>query len=241
VQSGACCHQVEEAHGLGADAALEDALTAHRVLAGDAALLVGGGAERQVGMRLGDPVPGLDTVAGREDVRQIGLHPPVDLERTVEAGLHSCLGAETRLGARADDRQHQIRRLIQAAGAEDPEPIAVLFDALDAGVGHHVDAVAAELRGYPLPQVRIQGRHDARHRLDHRHLEPAARECLRHLHADVAAADDQCALGLVLLDEAGELKGVSHPAQGEDTGQIGAGQLRLDRHRTCAEQQPVVR
>jgi hypothetical protein len=47
-EPGAGGDQVEHSHDLGAEAAGELPVAAERVLSGDAALLVGGGAQRQV-------------------------------------------------------------------------------------------------------------------------------------------------------------------------------------------------
>ena len=79
-QAGAGGGLVEDLDDLGAEAAGELPVPAQRVLAGDPALLVRGGAERQVGLAE-QPVVGDDAVTGGEDVRQVGPHPPVDGDR----------------------------------------------------------------------------------------------------------------------------------------------------------------
>ena len=72
-QAGAGGGVVEDLHDLGAEAAGELPVPAERVLAGDAALLVRGGAERQVGLAE-QPVVGDDAVAGGEHVGEAGPH-----------------------------------------------------------------------------------------------------------------------------------------------------------------------
>jgi copper chaperone CopZ len=67
---------VEDLDDLGAEAADEFSGAAERVLPGDASLLVGGGAERKVGLA-GQPVMGDDAVAGGEDAGHGGVHLPV--------------------------------------------------------------------------------------------------------------------------------------------------------------------
>ena len=79
-QAGAGGGLVEDLDDLGAEAAGELPVPAERVLAGHPALLVRGGAERQVRLA-GEPVVGDDAVPRREDVRQIGPHAPVHRDR----------------------------------------------------------------------------------------------------------------------------------------------------------------
>jgi hypothetical protein len=61
--------QLEHLDHLGAQRAGELSIPADGGLAGDPALLVGGRAQRQVGGLVEQPVPGLDTVPGGQDVR----------------------------------------------------------------------------------------------------------------------------------------------------------------------------
>ncbi len=83
-QPGAGGGLVEDLDDLGAEAAGELPAAAERVLAGDPALLVGGGAERQVGVAE-QPVVGDDAVAGGEHVGQAGAHLPVDRDGASDA------------------------------------------------------------------------------------------------------------------------------------------------------------
>jgi len=74
---------VEDLDDLGAEAARELPAAAQRVLSGDPALLVGGGAERQVSLAE-QAMVGDHAVTGGEDVRQAASHTAVDGNRSLE-------------------------------------------------------------------------------------------------------------------------------------------------------------
>ena len=103
-QSGAGGGVVEDLDDLGAEAAGELAAAAGRVLPRDPALLVRGGAERQVGLAE-QPVVGDHAVAGRVDARQPRPHAPVHSDRA--AGAEAGPGADGEGGFRADPGHHQ--------------------------------------------------------------------------------------------------------------------------------------
>ena len=232
VQPSARDHRVEQAHRLGAEAALELPATADRVLSGNAALFVGGGPQRQVGVAVGDAVPGLDAVACGIDIRQVGFHAPRDLERAVESGLHPGVGAERRLRARADDDEHQVDTPRKAAAAAHGERVPVGVDALDPSLGDDLDPVPAKLGPDPRAKVRIDGGQHARHRLNHSDAQAPSGQGLGHLHADIAAADDQDPLmswaRCAGAQEVIERQGVAHPAQRKDAGQVDPRQVWAD-------------
>ena len=98
---------VENLHDLGAEAAGELPVPAERVLARDPALLVRGGAEREVGLAE-QPVVGDDAVAGGEDVGQAGPHLPVHRDRASDAERSSGAGGQAGVGADADDDQDHV-------------------------------------------------------------------------------------------------------------------------------------
>ena len=98
-QPGAGGGVVEDLDDLGAEAAGELAVPAGGVLPGDPALLVRGGAERQVGLAE-QPVVGDHAVPGRVDAGQPGPHPAVDGDRA--AGAEAGPGADGEGGFRAD-------------------------------------------------------------------------------------------------------------------------------------------
>ena len=108
-QAGAGGGVVEDLDDLGAEAAGELAGAAEGVLPGDAALLVGGGAERQVGLAE-QPVVGDDAVPGGADVGQAGAHFPVDGDGAAGAEGGSGAGGQAGVGPDADHDQHQVRQ-----------------------------------------------------------------------------------------------------------------------------------
>jgi len=77
-QAAAGHGQLEHLDDLGPERAGELPVAADGGLAGDAALFVGGGAEWQVGGLVEQSMVGLHTVAGGQDVGQVGAHVPVD-------------------------------------------------------------------------------------------------------------------------------------------------------------------
>ena len=89
------------------EAAGELAVPAERVLAGDPALLVGGGAERQVG-GAEQAVMGDDAVPGGEDVRQVGAHLLVDDDRALEPELRPGAGGQRGIRPHPDDDEDHV-------------------------------------------------------------------------------------------------------------------------------------
>ena len=85
-QAGAGGGLVEDLDDLGAQAAGEGPVPAERVLPGDPALLVRGGAQRQI-RHPEQPVVRDHAVPGGEHVRQIGPHAGVDRDRAPDAEL----------------------------------------------------------------------------------------------------------------------------------------------------------
>ena len=106
-QPGAGGGLVEDLHDLGAEAAPEFPVPAEGVLTGDPALLVGGGAERQVGLAE-QPVAGDHAVPGGEDVGEIGPHAPVHGDRAPDPQRGAGAGGQGGVGADADDDQDHV-------------------------------------------------------------------------------------------------------------------------------------
>ena len=106
-QPGAGGDEVEDLDDLGAEAAGELAAAAERVLAGDPALLVGGGAERQVGLAE-QPVVGDDAVAGGETSGRPVRIGPVDGDRAPAPSAAPAAGGQVGVGPDADDDQDQV-------------------------------------------------------------------------------------------------------------------------------------
>jgi hypothetical protein len=77
-QAGAGHRQLEHLDHLGPQGAGKGPVAADGGLAGDAALLVGGSPQRQIGGRLQQAVPGLHAVPGGQDVGEVGAHVAVD-------------------------------------------------------------------------------------------------------------------------------------------------------------------
>ena len=126
-QPGAGGGVVEDLDDLGAEAAGELPVPAERVLAGDPALLVRGGAERQVGLAE-QAVVGDDAVARRVDVRQAGPHAPVHRDRAPDAKRRAGCGGQAGVGADAGDDQDHVRQrvngLAAGGGGLDTQPAA---------------------------------------------------------------------------------------------------------------------
>ena len=119
-QAGAGGDQVEDLDHLGAQAAGEAGLAAHRVLAGHPALLVGGGAQGQVG-EAEEAVMGDHAVPGRVDVGQAGAHVLVHRDGAPCPGLGAGRDQQVGVGADPDRDQDQVHLalvgLAVAAGA----------------------------------------------------------------------------------------------------------------------------
>ena len=90
-------------------------LAAERVLACDAALLVRGGAERQVGLAE-EAVVGDDAVAGGEDVGKVGAHLAVDDDRVLDVRVQRRLRGELAVGSHADDDEDDVGGIADRLG-----------------------------------------------------------------------------------------------------------------------------
>ena len=106
-QPGAGGGLVEDLHDLGAEAAGELPVPAEGVLPRDPALLVGGGAERQVGLAE-QPVVGDHAVAGSEHVGEIGAHAPVHGDRAPGAQSGPGAGSQGGVGTDTHDDQDHV-------------------------------------------------------------------------------------------------------------------------------------
>ena len=151
-QPGAGGDQVEDLHDLGAEAAGELAGPAEGVLAGDPALLVRGGAQRQVGLAE-QPVVGDHAVPGGAHVRQAGAHrrrrrrsrprrrvaAPASASRSVSGRTPTT--TRTRSASAGDGCavgcRGRRRAAARSAGAR--------LMRRDGGAGEDLDAVAVEL------------------------------------------------------------------------------------------------
>ncbi len=112
-QAGAGDGLVEDLDDLGAEAAGEHPLPAGRVLPGDPALLVRGGAEGEVGLAE-QPVEGDGAVPGGVDAGQAGPHRAVDADRA--AGAQAGPGGDSQAGLRAYPDHDQDHVSVRVSG-----------------------------------------------------------------------------------------------------------------------------
>ena len=146
-RSGAGGDEVEYFDDLVAQAACEAGSAAEGVLAGDAALFVGGGAQRQLGQPE-QAVVGVHAVAGGEDVGQVGAHGFVDDDGALDAQV--CAGVSRQFGVgpnpdNDEDEIHRTRDGFVVMGRGDGERAGVgAGNAGDGGVGEDFDAVAVQ-------------------------------------------------------------------------------------------------
>jgi hypothetical protein len=201
-QASAGSGLIEDLHDLGAEAASELAAPAERVLAGDAALLVRGGAEREVGLPE-QPVVGGDTVSGGEYVGQAGPHLPVHGDRAVAAEGGSGVGSQARVGADSDDDQNHVRGSSHGRSVG-PDRVDVQpprptrrgpADPPHGSAGENLDAAAGKLGVDQGAELGVDGRQHLGQLLHLSHRKPAGGESVGHLQADVASADDDGAGG----------------------------------------------
>ncbi len=151
-QAGPGSGLVEDLHHLGAEAAGELPVPADRVLAGDAALLVGGGAQRQPGLAE-QPVMGDDAVPRRVHLRQPGPHPAVHGDGAAGTEVRPDADGQGGVGPDAGHDQHQVRepgdRLAGGGDRLDTQPPGPagrrLADGPDGGAGQDLDPAGPQL------------------------------------------------------------------------------------------------
>jgi hypothetical protein len=238
-KAGAGHGQLEHLDHLGPEGAGEAPVPAHGGLAGDPTLLVGSGAQRQVGGRLEQPMPGLHTVPGGQHIRQVGPHVPVDPQRPPHPGLHPSGDSQLGVGPDPDHDQDQLRGDGEVGLAGHGQAGGVVVDGLAGDVVDHLDVVAAQLLAQQPAQVNIDGGHDRRGLLDHGDRKAAGTEGLGHLQADVATPNDDRRLG---AGGQGLVKGegVAHGVQHMDPGQVQSVDRGADRDRARPDHQPVI-
>ena len=106
-KTGAGDDQVEHLHHLGAKTPGESCCTADRGLPGDSALLVGSGAEWQVG-DAALAVMGDHAVPGGPHSRQVGRHRLIDQHRTAGPGGGAGPGEQIGVWSDPDHNEHQV-------------------------------------------------------------------------------------------------------------------------------------
>ena len=215
-EAGAGGDEVEDLDDLGAEAAGELAVPAERVLAGDPALLVRGGAERKVGVAE-QPVMGHYAVSGGEHAREAGAHVPVYGDGSLYAQCRARRGGQVGVREDADDHEHHVSRLadgLAACGRLDraalPVPARLIggrrcradLHALAGQLGVHQRTKFVVNRGQYFGELFDLGDGEA-----------AGRECFGHFQADVPGADDDGAGGLAVFEGAHDGEGVAHRVQ----------------------------
>ena len=221
------------------------------VLPGDPALLVRGGAERQVGLAE-QPVVGDHAVAGRVDAGQAGPHRRVHADRA--AGAEGGPGADGEAGFRTDPGHHQDQpgvhgdRRAVCGDRLDPQRggLAALgaTDLLHRGAGEHGHAAGFQLGADQGAELAVDGGQHLGELLELGHPQSPGGQRVGHLQADVARADDDRAAGRGVLQGAHDGEGVVHrvqqvhPVAGPECVQAGDG--RPGRDGAGADDQLVV-
>ena len=133
----------------------------------------------------------LDGVADGEDVGVARAHLLVDPDPATLADLDPGHRRERGVRADAEREDHEVGRIALAGLRRHGQRLVLgLLEPGDAVVEHDVDAVELEeVRDEP-PVLPIERGQDLIGQLDHRHVEPAMNQVLRHLEADEPAADD---------------------------------------------------
>ena len=165
-QAGAGGGLVEDLHHLGAEAAGELPVPAEGVLPGDPALLVRGGAQRQVGLAE-QPVVG-DRRSPRRRTRPAGWSASSGSTAIAPLTPSAAPASAARvgLGADADDDQDHVgrrgsrpcRRPRRPGPAAVPvRPGAARLIGLDGGAGQDLHAVGGELGVHERAELRVDG------------------------------------------------------------------------------------
>ena len=156
---------VEDLHDLGAEAAGELPVPAEGVFPGDPALLVRGGAQRQIGLAE-QPVVGDHAVPGRVNVGQAGPHPAVDRDRALTPRLAPAPAARSVSGRTPTTTSTMSAAPGHAAPSAgdrlDAQPPCCarrgLADGLHGGAGEHLHAVGGQFGVHQRAQFRVDGR-----------------------------------------------------------------------------------
>ena len=211
---------VEDLHDLGAQAARELPVAAEGVLPGDPALLVRGGAQRQVGFAE-QPVVGDHAVPGGEHIGQVCPHAAVDRDRALDAEGGPGFGCQGGLRPHPDDDQHHVGRAghgrATGCGGLDMQAPGLAGggagDRLDRGARQHLDAVSGQFGVDQRAELRVHGGQHLGQLLHLGNLKPADGQGIGHLQADVPGADDDRGAGRGLLQGLHDGEGVAHRVQ----------------------------
>jgi len=234
--------EVEDSQDPGAEDAAVGQGAAGDDVAGDAAHLVRGRAERSPQRRACDEGVGLGGVADGIHVGHGGAHGVVDGDSAGRSEVGAHLPGEVDVRADADGEDHQVRGQglpgVQAHGAG-----GAVVAGLDGGHARgepQGDAVAGEGLGDPEAHIRIEGGHHLGQAFDEGDRDAAAGELLGHLQADEAGADDDGAPRGARLGPGADRLGVAQVPDGEDARGVHAGYRRDDAARAGGQDQGVV-
>ena len=204
-QAGSGRHGVKDLDHLGPEAPGELPITAECVLAGYPTLLVGGGAEWQVGLAQ-QSVVGDHAVAGGEHVGEIRPHVAVDGNRALGANGRAGFDGQARVRPHTDDHEDNVGESGQRSVWSHPIDLQAaggmcrrLADPRHRSPAQHVHPVLDELGMDQTAQLGVDGREYLRQLLDLGDRESPRHEGLGHLEADVPGSDDQGAGGRRLL------------------------------------------
>ena len=198
--------EVHDSEDACTDGPVEVDLLAQHGVRGEAALLVGGGAEGDIVQPARDGVIEGGAVAGSIDVGDICLHGVGDDDGAVFELFEP--GVREHIRVRADaDGEHDHIHVVGAQRRDDaPGDSALALYAADGLAEVELHAVLAEVILQGLLEELVVAAHDVGHGLEEQGLSAAQGDGLSHFHADEAAADYGDALGLVL--EEGGLDGL---------------------------------
>jgi hypothetical protein len=219
-QPGARRRLVEDLHDLGAEAARELPVPAEGVFPGDPALLVRGGAERQVALAE-QPVVGDHAVPGSEHIGQIGPHPTVDRDRAPGAQHGAGFGRQGCVGPHPDHDHHHVgqagHRRAVGCGCLDLQPSGLPCrspaDPPDSSAGQDLYPIPGQFGMDQRTQPGVDGGKHLGQLLHLDDRQPADGERVGYFQADVAGADDDRAGWCGLLQGPHNGEGVAHRVQ----------------------------
>ena len=181
----------------------------------------------------------LDGVSHGVDVRVAGLKVFVDPDAATRTDFQARLDRQLVLRAHADAEDDQLGRQALARLQPDDEAIRRLLERLGGLAEQQRHALARQFLGDGRRHLLVERRQHLVLQLDHRGCDAPAHEVLDQFQADEARPDDDGLLH-ALVHAGLDAVHVLQVPQGEDAGQVDAGQRRAQRCRTWGEDQLVV-
>ena len=230
---------VEELQDGGALRLLVFARNAAEVVRRNTALLVGRARQRDIAFLLCHKVGDFHRVADSVDIGVRGEHVGVREDRAARVEREPGVLRKCRVRPHADGENDHVR--LKFAVRELYAELAALFlDGRHAVVQNEIQALASRVLMHLACHIVVQRGDEMIAQLDNRCFHAGFLEVFGHLHADVAAADDDGTVREFLLDIFADLLRVGDVAQGEDALVVHAGQRRHDRGRAGRENQLVI-